>query len=130
MRIWVRKLGMSAALLALVLLVAGCNLSRRQPSTPVPPATATFTAPLTLPTQDPANPFAATAIPAVSNPNCPTTPPTWVQYTIEPGDSLGLLAEQTSSTIADLVAGNCMDNPDQIEVDQVIYLPTTPVVTP
>jgi len=126
----VRKLGIIAIMLALVVALAGCNLSRRASNTPVPQATATFVAPLTLPTQDPANPFGATAIPAVANPNCAQTPPNWVQYAIEPGDSLGLLAEQTSSTIAELVAGNCMDNPDQIEVDQVIYLPTTPVVTP
>lgn len=126
---WVRKLYLLTALLTLAVLVAGCNLSRRTPTPRVQP-TATFVAPLTAPTQDPANPLDATAVPAAINPNCPTTPPTWVQYTVEPGDSLGLLAQQTDSFVSDLVEGNCLDNPDQIEVGQVIYLPTTPVITP
>lgn len=126
----VRNLGTIAVVLALVVALAGCNLSRRQPATRAPQPTATFTAPLTSPTLDPANPFGATAVPAVVNPNCAATPPNWVQYTIEPGDSLGLLAEQTNSSISEIVAGNCMENPDQIEIDQVIYLPTTPVISP
>lgn len=125
----VRKLTLSAAVLLLMLALAACNLSRRTP-VPSPQPTATFAAPLLQPTQDPADPLAATAVPAAGNPNCPTTPPTWVQYTVEPGDSLGLLAGQTSSTINDLVTGNCLDNPDQLEVGQVIFLPTTPVITP
>ena len=51
-------------------------------------------------------------------------------YTVEPGDSLGLLAQQTSSSISEIVAGNCLENPDQIEVGQVLYLPAQPVVVP
>jgi LysM repeat protein len=126
----VRNLGRIAVLLVLVVALVGCNLSRRQPATRAPQVTATFVAPLTQPTLDPANPFGATAVPAVVNPNCATTPPNWVPYTIEAGDSLGLLAQQTNSSINDLVAGNCLENPDQIEIDQVIYLPTTPVIAP
>lgn len=120
---------LTAALTMLVLALAACNLSRRSSLQQAPP-TATFVAPLTLPTQDP---LGATALPAfegVSNPNCPSTPPTWVMYTVEPGDSLGLLAQQTSSSISEIVAGNCLENPDQIEVGQVLYLPAQPVVVP
>jgi LysM repeat protein len=51
-------------------------------------------------------------------------------YTVEPGDSMGLLAEQTSSTIQELVAGNCLNNADQIFVGQVLYLPRQPVISP
>lgn len=126
----VRNLGIIAVTLALAVILTGCNLSRRQPATRAPQPTATTMAPLTLSTPDPANPFGATAVPAVVNPNCATTPPNWVPYTIEAGDSLGLLAQQTNSTISEIVAGNCMENPDQIEIDQVIYLPTTPVISP
>jgi hypothetical protein len=43
---------------------------------------------------------------------------------------MGLLADQTASTIEELVIGNCLDNPDQIFVGQVIYLPRQPVVSP
>jgi hypothetical protein len=64
------------------------------------------------------------------NPDCSATPPGWIPYTVEPGDSMGLLAEQTSSTIQELTLGNCLDNPDQLFVGQVIYLPRQPVIAP
>ena len=106
-----------------LLTLIACNVTRAL-STPTPPPTLPPT-PLPLPgdlqpaiTQEP------------PNPNCSATPPGWIPYTVEPGDSMGLLADQTSSTIQELVAGNCMDNADQIFVGQVLYLPRQPVITP
>jgi hypothetical protein len=64
------------------------------------------------------------------NPNCAATPSGWISYTVEPGDSMGLLADQTSSTIQELVTGNCLDNADQIFVGQVLYVPRQPVIGP
>ena len=119
---------MNRVLFLLVLAVcAACNLD---PITPTPIPQPTLPPPLVLPT-DPAgsDPFAATAVPAV-NPNCPATPPNWISYTVEPGDSLGLLAMQTDSTVDELVQGNCLENPDQIEVGAVIFLPREPVIAP
>jgi hypothetical protein len=105
----------------LTLLMAGCNLTTAPP-TPTPPPTEfipTVEGPVLFPT-----------ISTPINPDCPATPPTWIAYTVEPGDTLSLLAEQTSSTVEELVAGNCMDNVDQIFVDTLIYLPRTPVISP
>ncbi len=106
----------------LLAVLLGCNVTR------------------TLPTPTPAPPPAFTPLPPVDqqplttqeaiNPNCPATPPGWIPYTVVPGDSMGLLAEQTDSTIEELVAGNCLDNPDQIYVGQQIFLPHQPVISP
>lgn len=107
-------------------LFAGCNLAPITPTfTPAPP-TATDV-PMILATQAGGSDILnATAIPP--NPNCPTTPAGWIPYTVEAGDSLGLLAIQTDSTIDELVQGNCMDNADALLIDTVIYVPRQPVV--
>lgn len=60
------------------------------------------------------------------NPACPP-PPGWTPYTVQSGDSLGLLAVQTNSSIAELVTANCLADPDQIFSGQVLFLPRLPV---
>ena len=114
--------------LVLSFVLAGCNLSMRQPT----PATAPNAPLITTLPPDGNLPLLPTSIVPVTpvNPDCPATPLGWITYTVEPGDSLGLLAEQTSSTIDELVAGNCLSNPDELFVGQVIYLPRQPVVSP
>ena len=121
----------SLALLGLILV--GCNLRLGQP-TPTPPNAPLITtlAPDVLPDLNipPSSDFAPVTGGTPINPDCPTTPSTWISYTVESGDSLGLLAEQTSSSLDELVAGNCMTNPDALYVGQVIYLPRQPVIAP
>jgi LysM repeat protein len=107
-----------------------CNLSNTPPTPTVAPANEI---PLVFPSVTPLTNLGATPIaPAVpvegANPNCPP-PPGWVPYTVEAGDSMGLLAEQTDSTTQEIMQGNCLSNPDEIFVDQVLYLPRTPVVS-
>lgn len=58
---------------------------------------------------------------------CPSTPPNWIPYTVEAGDSIGALATATSSTIQDLVNANCLTDPDTLFTGQVIYLPRSPI---
>ena len=112
----------SALLLLVALTFSACNLTRNQP-TPTPfPATATFV-PLQLPSD-----LTPIGSPIPPNPNCATTPQGWIPYVIERGDSLGLLAQQTDSTIQDLVAGNCMDNADSLIEGTTIYVPKQPVI--
>ena len=113
-----------AKLLMIVVLLMGCNLTSRQPTTPTPPPTAPLIT--TLPPdanlgQPPAEPI---------NPDCPATPFDWITYTIEPGDSMSLLAEQTTSTVTELMTGNCLANADELYVGQTIYLPRQPVIVP
>ena len=112
----------SALLLLVALTFTACNLTRNPP-TPTPfPATATFV-PLGIPSG-----LTPVGSPIPPNPNCATTPPGWIPYVVEQGDTLGLLAQQTDSTIQDLVAGNCMDNADSLIQDTTIYVPKQPVI--
>ncbi len=105
------------------LVLISCNLARGA-STPTPPP---FVPP---PTLEPVDALQPVTTQEAANPDCVATPLGWVPYTVEPGDSMGLLAEQTSSTVQELVVGNCLDNADQIFVGQVLYVPRQPVITP
>ena len=114
------------------LILAGCNLRLGQP-TPTPPVNApliTTLSPDVLPDLNipPSSDFAPVTSGTPINPDCPVTPSTWISYTVESGDSLGLLAEQTSSALDELATGNCLTNPDALFVGQVIYLPRQPVI--
>jgi hypothetical protein len=116
------------------LILVGCNLRLGQP-TPTPPGNVpliTTLPPDTLPDLNipPSSDFGPVTQGTPINPDCPLTPSTWITYTVESGDSLGLLAEQTSSSLDELVAGNCLTNPDSLFVGQVIYLPRQPVISP
>jgi hypothetical protein len=113
-----------ALLLMAALTLVACNLTRAVPTPTYIPPTATFVPSLNLPSG--LTPVVGTAIPP--NPNCATTPQGWIPYVVEQGDSLGLLAEQTDSTIADIQNGNCMSNADSLLVDTTIYLPRQPVI--
>lgn len=53
---------------------------------------------------------------------CPP-PRAWYEYVIRPGDTIRSLAEQTSSSIGELAAANCLQNPRMLSVGQVFYLP-------
>jgi hypothetical protein len=57
--------------------------------------------------------------------NC-TVRSDWQPYTIQAGDTIGVLAINTSTAIEDIVIGNCLTNPDIIEVGQVVYVPRQP----
>lgn len=100
------------------LLAAGCNLD--SPVTPLPsPA----------PTQPPADP-GQIVIPAqpdaTTNPADCTIPPGWRAYEVVPGDNLTLIASTIDSTVEELVAVNCLANPDALFVGQTLYLPRLP----
>ena len=53
---------------------------------------------------------------------CPT-PPGWVTYTIQRGDTLFKIAQLAGSSVDSLAEANCIEDPSIIEVDQVIYVP-------
>jgi len=115
------------------LALAGCNLRLGQPTPVGAPLITTLPPGIDTPPDlniPPDSNFAPVQPGTPINPDCPTTPSTWIVYTVETGDSLGLLAEQTSSSIDELVAGNCLANPDELFVGQVIYLPRQPVISP
>lgn len=108
-----------------------CNLTTAPP-TPTPPR---------FPTEQPLLVASITPLPGAvftppapdgsgiiaPDPNCPI-PVSWVAYTVEPGDSMGLLAQQTSSTVQEIANGNCLADPDSLFAGQILYLPRVPVV--
>lgn len=117
----------------LTVAVVACNLTTA-PATPTPPR---------FPTEQPLLIASITPLPGAvftppapdgsgiiaPDPNCPI-PVNWVAYTVETGDSMGLLAQQTSSSVQEIANGNCIADPDSLYVGQVLYLPRAPVVGP
>jgi LysM repeat protein len=58
-----------------------------------------------------------------------TIPVGWIPYRVAAGDTLSALARRTGTTAAQLATGNCLSNPNNIEVGQVLYIPPTVVMT-
>ena len=54
----------------------------------------------------------------------------WQPYTVQAGDTLGVLAINTNTALTDLIVGNCLANPDVITVGQTLYLPQAPLASP
>lgn len=91
----------------------------------------TLTAAAPLPTQ---TPYVIQQTVVVPDTNVITIPVScvvrsdWVPYTVQAGDTVGGLAIATNTALADIVLGNCLSNPDIIQVGQTLYLPRAPVV--
>jgi LysM repeat protein len=47
----------------------------------------------------------------------------WATYTVKRGDNLTNIANRTRSTVDELIAANCLDNPNRIRVGDTIYVP-------
>jgi len=104
------------------LLLTACNLTNQ---TPVPTAQPTPVPLSPLPTTPPL----ATGIDSgarLNDSTCLLTPANWIPYTVQPGDSLGVISASVDTPLEELVANNCLENADTIYVEQVIYLPRAP----
>ncbi len=101
----------------MAVLVAGCNLTMAPPTPTITP-----TLPPTFAV--PASPLPVDVTPV--NPNCSATPQNWLPYVIVEGDNLSALAEETGTTVNELVINNCLDNPDEIFAGFIIFLPALP----
>ncbi len=53
-----------------------------------------------------------------------------ITYTVQSGDTLSRLAQRTSTTVAALANGNCIADPNRLEVGQVLRVPRVPSSTP
>jgi LysM repeat protein len=51
-------------------------------------------------------------------------PPDWGLYTVQPGDTLLSIALRTNTPITELQEANCISNPNDIRVGQIIYVST------
>lgn len=65
------------------------------------------------------------APPAVITTTC-AQPTGWLPYTVVAGDTLGVLAISTFTSVAELATANCVTNPDLIYVGQTLYIPRAP----
>jgi LysM repeat protein len=63
-------------------------------------------------------------------PATPTPAGETIRYTVEPGDTLGKLAQAYDTTVAELVALNEIENPDLIYVGQALLIPIAAAPTP
>jgi LysM repeat protein len=52
------------------------------------------------------------------------------QYQVQPGDTLGLIAQKYDVSLEDLMNFNSLSDPNSLSVGQVIYIPVTPEVVP
>lgn len=53
---------------------------------------------------------------------CPP-PPGWFTYRVQAGDTLREIAERANSSISELSAANCLNNPRIIPAGTVLYVP-------
>jgi LysM repeat protein len=123
----------------LIFIVSGCNLSSGTngiaSDTPAPTRTLPFA------TDENVTPDSAVQATTSDSTTMPTasasdeTPPPgilcvpqrdWEQYTIQRGDNLTNIANRTRSTVDELIAANCLDNPNRIRVGDTIYVPNEP----
>ena len=68
----------------------------------------------------------STSTPTPSSPVC-SPPESWIPYTVQDGDTLYSLATFTNTTVDELKSANCLLS-DFLEIDQVLFLPTSPPV--
>lgn len=88
------------------------------PATPTP-ATPAATATTTGPSAPPSTTPAASASP--TEPSGPSPSP--ISYVVQRGDRLANIADQFGVTVEAIVQFNNLDNPDHIEVGQVLLIP-------
>lgn len=141
--------GVFGALGMLILAAIACALTAAVPPTATPEPTETFVEQIVVtPTPDPPTetPVVRTVVvtqsvvitqpvavgaanPAplniVISPNCQVRTD-WLAYTVQAGDTVGGLAIRTNTSLNDLVIGNCLTNPDVINVGETLYLPRQP----
>lgn len=98
-----------------------------QAATPTRTSTATPTTLASTPTRTPPLPPTQTALPSPTRFAC-FPPPTWVQYTIAPGDTLFQLSLRFGVSPLQLQNANCLPS-TKIKFNQIIYVPFIPSAT-
>jgi LysM repeat protein len=123
----------------LAMLLASCNLN----NTPIDASIAPTKTLIPSPTPDASgelSPITSTLAPLSSSTtditnNTPQSSVTltvcnprteWDVYVIQRGDNLSNIATRVGSTVEELIAANCLENPNRIRSGQEIYVPTLP----
>jgi LysM repeat protein len=55
---------------------------------------------------------------------------TWSRYYVTRGDTVGLIAQRTGTTVNEIVQASCLTNPNLIEVGQELRVPQDPTLAP
>jgi hypothetical protein len=121
------------SLTILLVLLAGCNLSMGSSTTPAatPAATKTLTTNQVPPATTPGTlPTLAVELVGATATDCAARTD-WERYIVERGDNLSKIADRFSSTVQELIAANCLSNPNSLRAGQLLYVPKsiTPPVT-
>ncbi len=103
---------------------ASATSTRMITPTPAPTLAAT---PTRIPTETPVPPASPTPMLAFDDPRpegCTTViPEGWAPYTVRSGDGTYRLAIDRGITVADIAQVNCLANPGQLTVGQILLLP-------
>jgi LysM repeat protein len=91
------------------------------------PAAATTGTPPVLPSEAVA-PTEASAPPSETPQPSPTLE--LIEYQVKSGDTLGSIAVDFDVSVADILAVNTLDNPDNLSIGQLVYIPTGPGAHP
>lgn len=126
-------------LLALAAATLACSLSSGDDTNPTPTSVPIIRSPTAALTPTPTivilTPTPLPTGAAITNPT--TIPPTqvncfpqtgWPVYTVAPGDTLGVIAQVTGTSVAQLASANCLTNPELIYVGQQLRVPQLPPV--
>lgn len=63
-------------------------------------------------------------------PDCPR-PDDWIdEYTVKSGDTLTTIAQAIGESLADLQTANCIDNPNNLRIGQILIIPQDAMPTP
>lgn len=113
-------------LLILLLVLAGCGITSSEdptPTTVIPlPTLATRTS---TPSATPSPSQTPSQAAPQPQPGC-TVRTDWPTYTVVAGDNLGRIAARAGTTIAQLSSANCLSDPNQLRVGQVLRVPRIP----
>jgi LysM repeat protein len=104
----------------LVLTACGQVVSSETP-TMTPAAEAT---PTTLPSTIPPRPTATLAMPTAAPPDTPAPSPPPLIHIVQPGETLIGIAIQYGVTLAALQSANGIDNPESLQMNQELIIPT------
>ncbi len=121
-------------LVVLLIIPAACSLTSNTDKTndrptPIPTSFVINTQPVLIitPTPFPTAFVQPTTAPQATSPQVVTQPCTipasWIPYRVVAGDTLSGIARRSGTTTDQLTRGNCLSDPNDIEVGQTIYTP-------
>jgi hypothetical protein len=113
------------AAIMLALSVVACNLES-DTATPTPTDIPAETGPFTI-EGEPINGTVDTTNDAILPASGECVPrQDWQVYIVQPGDNLTFIAERVGSTLEELVAANCIENPDALDRGTELRVPRLP----